>query len=251
MTQDIPSKTKATKPTGPSAAPASGSHSPELHRWPRGLRHLIVRPRLMAMITIFVVLAVGLPFVVHWRWPTIMLVAWNAAVGFHLVLMMVMMARSDGHTTLRRAQRLDEGALTILSLSAVAGLAGLLAILAELAVVKDQTGFWRLAHIGLAGVTVFSSWSFIHVMFALHYAHEWMLASATGKEPGLRIPAEDKPDYWDFLYVAVVVGTSGQTADVEFTSKPMRRLGLAHCVLAFFFNATVLALTINIAASLV
>jgi uncharacterized membrane protein len=31
----------------------------------------------------------------------------------------------------------------------------------------------------------------------------------------------------------------------------MRRTALAHCVLAFFFNSAVLALTINIAAGLV
>jgi uncharacterized membrane protein len=38
---------------------------------------------------------------------------------------------------------------------------------------------------------------------------------------------------------------------VCFTNKPMRRIGLVHCVLAFVFNTTVLALTINIAASLI
>ena len=31
----------------------------------------------------------------------------------------------------------------------------------------------------------------------------------------------------------------------------MRRVGLIHCVLAFFFNTTLIALTINIAASLI
>jgi len=225
--------------------------APDLRRWPRGIRHLVARPRLASSIAIFVVLAAALPLVVHWRWPTILLVAWNGAVGVHLGLMMAMMATSDERTTLSRARRLDEGALVILGLSVVAGLAGLVAILLELAVVKDLAGFSRLAHIGLSGLTVFTSWSFIHVMFAQHYAHEWVLAGAGGSSPGLRIPGEDHPDYWDFLYVAVVIGTSGQTADVEFTSKPMRRLGLVHCALAFFFNATILALTINIAASLV
>jgi uncharacterized membrane protein len=43
---------------------------------------------------------------------------------------------------------------------------------------------------------------------------------------------------------------AGQTADVSFTSRSMRRTGTVHCVLAFFFNATLLALTINIASGL-
>jgi uncharacterized membrane protein len=58
------------------------------------------------------------------------------------------------------------------------------------------------------------------------------------------------PDYGDFLYFACVIGTSGQTADVSFTSRAMRRIGTVHCVLAFFFNTTVVALTINIASGL-
>jgi hypothetical protein len=52
------------------------------------------------------------------------------------------------------------------------------------------------------------------------------------------------------VYFACVIGTSGQTADVSFTSRSMRRTGLLHCVLAFFFNTTLVALTINIASSL-
>jgi uncharacterized membrane protein len=42
-----------------------------------------------------------------------------------------------------------------------------------------------------------------------------------------------------------------QTADVKITSQAMRRVALVHCVLAFFFNSAVLALTINIAAGLI
>ena len=222
-----------------------------LRHLPPFLRHLVARPRLALAIGLFCGLAGGLPFVVDWRWPTIVLVAWNFAAVVHLGLTLTMMAQSDAHTTLHRARRLDDGALVILSMSALAGLAGLLAIIGELAVVKNLTGASRLAHIALAGGTVVTAWSFIHVMFALHYAHDWTIASAAGGDPGLRIPGETHPDYWDFLYVAVVIGTSGQTADVEFTSKKMRRIGLGHCALAFFFNTTVLALTINIAASLV
>lgn len=60
----------------------------------------------------------------------------------------------------------------------------------------------------------------------------------------------DQPDYGDFFYFAAVIGTSGQTADVSFISKPMRRIGSVHCILAYLFNTTVLALLINIGASL-
>ncbi len=67
---------------------------------------------------------------------------------------------------------------------------------------------------------------------------------------GCSSPSDEHPDYGDFFYFAVVIGTSGQTADVAFVSKPMRRIGTLHCILAYLFNTTVLALLINIGASL-
>lgn len=211
----------------------------------------LARPRLVVSVVIFSVMLITLGLVLGWGWPTTVLVAWNTAVGVHLTLMLHMMATSDASTTLRRARRLDPGALVVLGGSVIAASASLLAIVAELVVVKDLTGIARVAHVGLAAITVVSAWSFIQVTFALHYAHAWAIATADGAEPGVRIPGETHPDYWDFLYVAVAIGTSGQTADVEFTGKRQRRVALLHSALAFFFNTTVLALTINIAAGLI
>ena len=88
------------------------------------------------------------------------------------------------------------------------------------------------------------------MMFAMHYAHDFYVSRAKGLSGGLSFPEEDNPEYGDFCYFAYIIGTSGQTADVSFTNKAMRRVGLAHCVLAFLFNTSVLALMINIAASL-
>jgi uncharacterized membrane protein len=124
------------------------------------------------------------------------------------------------------------------------------AIVAELAVAKDTHGTLRYAHIALAALTILSSWAFTQVMFALHYAHDYYAAELRGNVGGLLFPGGHAPDYGDFLYFSCVIGTSGQTADVSFTSRTMRRTGLVHCVLAFFFNTTLIALTINIASGL-
>ena len=87
-------------------------------------------------------------------------------------------------------------------------------------------------------------------MFTLHYAHDYYLEACHGRKPGLAFPDDDDPDYGDFFYFSAVIGTSGQTADVSFVTKPMRRIGSLHCILAYLFNTTVLALLINIGASL-
>jgi uncharacterized membrane protein len=86
-------------------------------------------------------------------------------------------------------------------------------------------------------------------MFALHYAHDYYLHTGGG-DRGLLFPGTAQPDYFDFLYAAAIIGTSGQTADVSFNTSPTRRLAMVHSVLAFFFNTIVLALTINFAAGL-
>jgi len=84
-------------------------------------------------------------------------------------------------------------------------------------------------------------------MFALHYAHEFYDES-DGR--GLTFPGrEDEPDYWDFVYFALVVGMTSQVSDVGVTSKVIRRTVAAHGVVSFFFNVALLALTVNIAAS--
>src|SRR5207302_1097295 len=162
----------------------------------------------------------------------------------------VMMIRSTHEHMRRRAQLQDDGALVILALVVISAVASLAAIAGELAVVKDMHGSIKVAHIVLAGVTVLSSWAFIQVMFCLHYAHDYYAAACQGRPAGLRFPDDDEPDYGDFFHFAAVIGTSGQTADINFSSKAMRRIGTVHCILAYLFNTTVLALLINIGAGL-
>ena len=67
---------------------------------------------------------------------------------------------------------------------------------------------------------------------------------------GLRFPGEREPDYRDFLYYAFVIGCAAQTGDVETESSTMRLVSLLHGVVAFAFNTAILALTINVGASL-
>ena len=90
----------------------------------------------------------------------------------------------------------------------------------------------------------------IQVMFTLHFAHEYFAALGAKNAPGLQFPGNETPDHGDFFYFAAAIGTLGQTADVAFTNKPMRHTGNLHCILAYLFNTAVLALLINIGASL-
>jgi uncharacterized membrane protein len=82
-------------------------------------------------------------------------------------------------------------------------------------------------------------------MFALHYAHEYY--AGHGRVGGGSIfPRDPEPDYWDFVYLAFSIGTATQVSDVEVSSKRIRRTVTVHDIVAFFFNVTVIALTVGL-----
>lgn len=213
------------------------------------LNQIRARPRLLIAFVVGILTLLFLPRGLASQLVTRALVAWNVGTTLYILLAAVMMLRSSHEGLQRRAQREDEGRYIVLALVIVAVIASLAAIAGELLVAKDMHGALKLAHIALAAVTVLSSWAFMHLIFALHYAHDFYAALARGRQPGLAFPGEAKPEYGDFFYFAAIIGTSGQTADVELTTSAMRRLGSVHCILSFFFNTAVLALAINIAAS--
>lgn len=215
------------------------------------LRIVLARPRLFISVLAGIAAILLLPESLATQRVTRAIIGWNLGACLYLVLALRMMFWSSHERMRTRALQQDEGRFVVLGLVITAAVMSLGAIVAELAVVKDLHGVLRQAHIALAVLTILSSWAFTQLMFALHYAHDYYVAEARGQPGGLEFPGGHLPDYGDFLYFACVIGTSGQTADVSFTSRTMRRTGMVHCVLAFFFNATLLALTINIASGLV
>ena len=194
-----------------------------------------------------VVVTAALSFVPHCAPTTRLLVGWDVGVGLYLVLAFHMMARSDVHLIRRRAALQDEGQAAILMLTVASALASLAAILAELGTSAGTGSSRQPFQLVLAAVTIVLSWALIHTIFALHYAHEFYDRQTGG---GMAFPGDDKePDYWDFVYFSFVIGMTSQVSDVEVTSKAVRRTVAAHGVVSFVFNAALLALTVNLAAS--
>ena len=182
------------------------------------------------------------------------LVAWNIGSLTYLALTLKMMSAKDSDEIQRHTIRFSNGttenylllAFTVLACA----IAVLLAIGSQLIVVKDMTGITKVWHLSLTSVTVLTSWLFMNTLFAIHYAHDFYLNRHMKKTEIMEFPGTPNPDYWDFLYCALVIGCSGQTSDVTFMDSGIRRVALLQCTFAFFFNTTILALTINIAAGL-
>ncbi|GAB2898165.1 DUF1345 domain-containing protein [Uliginosibacterium flavum] len=200
---------------------------------------------LIASLTLFL-----LPYEAAAHLATRLLVSWNAGVWSYLLLAAIMVARATPAHMRWRARVEDEGRRMILAGVVLATLACLVAVFVQLTLARDLHEFPKYAHIALAALTMASAWAFVHLIFALHYAHDFYSDRGRKGNGGLQFPGTEKPDYLDFIYFATVIGTSGQTADISFTSPHLRRIGLCHCVLAYAFNTTMLALTINIASGL-
>lgn len=203
--------------------------------------HLHVRLFVAAAFGIAVTLSL---FALPWRMPTRILVGWDSGVVLYLALVFWIMTHASIARLRRRAAVEDEGAIALLVLTSAAALASLAAVVAELGHAPSAY------QVTLALLTILLSWAFTHAIFALHYAHEFYGEGGDRKIGGLIFPGDEEPDYWDFLYYSLVVAMTAQVSDVQITSKTIRRLTAAHGCISFFFNVTVLALTVNIVSTM-
>lgn len=177
------------------------------------------------------------------------LIGRNAGVWLFLVLALKMMATASVTDLRRRAGLEEEGRAATLALATVATIAALVALGVELVDAMKVAAPDKPFRIVLALLSILGSWLFVNFAFALHYAHE---VYRSKKSVGaLAFPNEKEPDYWDFLYFAMVLGTTFQTSDVEIRSRPLRRTAMVQGLIAFLFNTAIIALTVSVASKLV
>ena len=115
---------------------------------------------------------------------TSLLIAWDCGAAFYLTILAPVLARATPDEIRWRAARQDVGQFVVLTLTAMAALASVVAIYAELGIGGTGNPQWKL---GLALLTIVLSWFFIHMIFAVHYAHEYF-GPARGKLKGLAFP---------------------------------------------------------------
>lgn len=214
-------------------------------------RHLLAHRRLATAVALGATVALVLP--ADWGGVQRALTGWNVAVWLYLVLAGWMMARA-GHGHLRQVvdQQADSAA-TVLALVIAACLVSLVGTVLELGAAKALHGAQAWPHVLLAAATVVGAWLLLPTVFSLSYASHFYRRANGSTAGGLEFPGADdhfKPGYADFLYVAVTIAATAQTSDVAVSTPAMRRLVLAQSLLSFAFNTAVLALAINLAASL-
>lgn len=223
-------------PTGMAAAP-----------WP--LRVVRAHPRIITGLLVSLLSYFVLPGALM---PSVRAVlAWD--IGSLVLLVLAGHLFTHGHATMEQAAaEQEEGEWTIFLIT-LAGVAfSFVALTVVFSGVKDMTPDVRRLHVGLVAATLLLSWLVTHIIFAMRYAHEYYARDLGGPEidGGLEFPGGQPPDYWDFTYFAIVVGMTFQVSDVQITARKLRRLATVHGLIGFLFNTIIVALTVNIAASL-
>ncbi len=178
--------------------------------------------------------------------PPLILIAADVFSVLYLALMLAQAPRLTPEVLRQHAAEADEG-LPLIVLVAV-GIVGtsLTAIFLVLSAPGGTDAPLRALSLG----SIPLGWAMLHTVFAFHYAGEFYAPVAGGDAGGIDLPGTTEPGLWDFVYVSFVVGMTAQVSDVVVTQTGMRRLVLAHSVLAFFYNTVILALAVNAAVSL-
>jgi uncharacterized membrane protein len=222
-----------------------------MRRSTRDSSTLIRLARIHARLLISVLIGIAVTLALtttDWRLATRLLTGWDVGIGFYLTSTYLLVSRSSVNEIRHRAAIHDEGAAALLVLTPAAAIASLAAIVVEFGNVESVAGWADLAF-GMG--TILLSWLFLHVVFALHYAHEYYGERSDDQIGGLKFPGSQGPDYWDFVYFSFVIAMTSQVSDVAITSKVIRRVATLHGVLSFFFNVSVLALTVNMVSNLI
>lgn len=222
---------------------------------PRSIgRSLVLRPRVVAAAIIGIVALFLLPHSLHAAVREA--IAWCLSGSAYLAMSFRTMSQCHSDRIRTRAARQDDSGVVILVLVLMAIFSSFAAILGLLAAAKEATEQGKVIYAGLTATTIVISWLVTQVTFTFHYAHQYYAPQQFPKQGEknvhpLAFPNDATPDYWDFFYFATSFGAASQTSDVMINSKEIRRLTILHAVVSFFFNTMVLALTINLAASMI
>lgn len=218
----------------------------------RPRRILSGHPRTFAALLAGVAAWSGAPGVFPgWSAQTRAIAAWDVGALVFLILAVRLFATRAPEQMAADTEVQEEGQWTIFWVMLLSTIFSFVALSGEFSGLKDLPRVERNLHVALVAVTLTLSWLLAHTVFTLRYTYEWYDLDDEGKvKQGLTFPADDQPDYFDFLYFSFVLGMTFQVSDVQIASRRLRRLALLHGLVSFLFNTVIVALTVNIAAGL-
>jgi uncharacterized membrane protein len=182
-------------------------------------------------------------------WQDAGLVGWTVTAMTFLVSVWARIARKDGAATRRLARAEDPSRVTADLLLILASGVSLIGVALSLLKAGEQAGVAKAVTTGLAALALVLSWTTVNTVFTLRYA-DLYYGDGGGGEGGIDFHDEPEPDYGDFAYLAFTIGMTYQVSDTTLTMRDIRRTALRHALLSFVFVTSVVAMAINVVASL-
>lgn len=190
-------------------------------------------------------IVVGLVAAMLAPWQVATLLAWDATALLFCAWVWAAVHGADAQTTQHIATREDDSRAAAEVILIAACLASLLGVGLTLLKASTEVGTTQALITAVAVLTVVFSWLAVHTVFTLRYAHLYYREGG-----GIDFHDNEDPDYGDFAYVSFTLGMTFQVSDTDFTSKSIRAAALRHALLSYVFGIAVIALTINVVASL-
>jgi uncharacterized membrane protein len=190
--------------------------------------------------TLAIALALGAP------WPVAASVAWGVTALLIGLAIWPRILRMDAEQAKANARDEDfsrvSGDLVLL----VASVASLIAIFYLVDEAGRRHGAAKVTLAVLAVAVVVLSWLLVQTVYTVRYG-DLYYGDPVG---GIDFNDDDPPDYHDFLYVAFTIGMTYQVSDTTLRTRAVRRAAIRQAVLSFVFVTVILAVTINVVASL-
>jgi uncharacterized membrane protein len=181
-------------------------------------------------------------------WQLSVLAGWDVAAAVFIAWVWLSVGRFTPEQTGSFATREDDSRVATSILLLSASVVSLVGIGFDLFKASNAHTSGRVALTVIAVVTVALSWAVVHTVFALRYAHEYYTDPIGGIDFKTRV---ELPDYLDFAYVAFTVGMTFQVSDTDVQARRIRRTVVRHALLSYLFGAVILAVMVNVIASVV
>lgn len=208
-------------------------------------RHVSARRRAIGSAAIGLVAGAALAFVTSWQLA--LMAGWDVTAVVLLIRVWATVGRLDPEHTRHVATREDNSRSSTDLLLVGASTVSLVGAGAGLLEAKHSAPTLDAMLTASSILTVALSWAVVHTMFALRYAHEYYSDPIGGFDFKM---GNEPPDYRDFAYVAFTIGMAFQVSETDVTDRYVRRTVLRHSFIAYLFGAVILAVMVNVTATL-
>jgi uncharacterized membrane protein len=174
-----------------------------------------------------------------------LLIGWDVACLVYLTTVWTEIWPRSVHETARLAEYTDPTRAAADALALSAAVASLGAVAVVLMSAHRSSGPGEIVRIVFALVSIVLSWAVVHTLFTLRYAHLYY----DGVDGGVDFNG-DQPRYSDLAYLSFTIGMTFQVSDTALQTNLIRRTALMHGLLSYLFGTGILAITINLVASL-